>query len=364
MIWIYTTETLLYLCFSLLMGSLLIHLVPEHRKPDLKISKRVLQISILGITLLSAAPVIRLVLFLYEDIGLMLTIQNVIGEFEVGQAWSLTVWVSLFFYLFVSIVPVFKSKVFIGISLAFTFTLLMALGWGSHSASLTDWSGFVFHTLHFTAVTVWVGILLIVSWFSIGSQNWLAFLKWFTPVAISCLAVIIGSGIFIMTLAVDVADYQDAWMMPYGQAILLKHLTVIPVLLFAFINGILIRRKLQRGEETNPIPWTKAESLVLLLVFAATGVLGQQEPPHSIESFLRGNGASKLFVYFHTGPIDPAMHLQFELNLPGLLFLLLGATFGGFVVFCFKQKVPAYISLLMGLFCILSFYVGLMTSIQ
>lgn len=364
MIWIYMTETLLYLCFSLLIGSLVVQLVPDHLKPDLKISKRVLQVSILGIAFLSAAPVLRLILFLYEDIGLLLTIQNIIGEFEVGKAWTVTVFTSLFFYLFVSLVPVFKSRLYTGIALAFAFILLLAVGWASHAASLTDWSGFAFHTLHFTAVTVWVGILLVVSWFSTTSQNWLAFLKWFTPVALSCLAIVIGSGIFIMTLAVDLTDYQDAWMMPYGQAILLKHLLVIPVLLFASINGIWIRRKLERGEGVNPLPWVKAESVVLLLVLAATGVLGQQEPPHSIESYLRGTGASKLFDYFYAGPIDPAMHLQFDLNLLGSLFFVLGAVFGFLGIYCFKQKAPAYISLLMGLFCVLTFYVGLMTSIQ
>lgn len=177
MIWIYVSETLLYLCFSLLIGSLVIQLVPSHLKPHLKISKRVLQVAILGIAFLSAAPVIRLILFLYEDIGLLLTTQNVIGEFEVGQAWTVTVFISVFFYLFVSLVPVFKRKVFIGIALVFSFILLLAVGWASHAASLTDWSGFVVHTLHFTAVTVWVGLLLVVSWFSTTAQNWLSFLN-------------------------------------------------------------------------------------------------------------------------------------------------------------------------------------------
>lgn len=364
MIWVYVTETFLYLCFSLLVGSLVIHLVPDHLKPDMRISKRVLQVSILGIAFLSAAPVIRLILFLYEDVGLLLTIQNIVREFEVGKAWTVTVFTSLLFYLFVSLVPVFKSRRFIGIALAFTFVLLLAVGWASHAASLTDWSGFVFHTLHFTAVTVWAGILLVVSWFSITSKNWLAFLKWFTPVALSCLALVIGSGIFIMNLAVDITEYQDAWMMPYGQAILIKHLLVIPLLLFASINSIWMRRKLKHKEEVNPLPWVKAESIVLLLIFGATGVLGQQEPPHSIESYLRGSGASKLFDYFHAGQIDPAMHLQFDFNVLGLLFFVLGAVFGFLSIYCFKQKAPAYISLLTGLFCVLTLYIGLMTSLS
>lgn len=364
MIWIYVTETLLYLCFSLLIGTLVIQLVPSHLKPHLKINKRVLQVAILGIAFLSAAPVIRLILFLYEDIGLLVTTQNVIGEFEVGQAWTVTVFISVFFYLFVSLVPVFKRKAFIGIALVFSFILLLAVGWASHAASLTDWSGFVVHTLHFTAVTVWVGLLLVVSWFSTTAQNWLSFLKWYTPVALSCLAIVIGSGIFIMTLAVDVTEYQDAWMMPYGQAILLKHLLVLPVLLFAWINGVWMRRKLQRGEDINPVPWSRAESVVLLLIFAATAVLGQQEPPHSIEAYLKGSGASDLFRYFYSGQIDPAMHLQVDFTLLGSLFFGVAVIFGFLVLYCFKQKAPSFVSLLMSLFSVLALYVGLMMSIS
>lgn len=363
MIGVYVTEALLYLCFSLLVGTLLIHLVPPHLKPPLKLSKRVLQVSILGIVLLSAAPVVRVILFLYEDIGLLLTIRNVIGEFAVGKAWTLTIIVSLFFYLFVSVIPVLERKAFIAAALAFTAVLLVALGWASHSASLTDWSGLVFHTLHFAAVTVWVGLLLVVSWFSTSTQNWLPFLKWYTPVALSCLAVVIGSGLFIMTLAVELTEYQETWMMPYGQALLLKHLMVLPVLLFALINGVWIRRKLQRGSGINPLPWAKAESVILLLIFITTGVLGQQEPPHSIETYLRSSGPSKIFDYFYSGRIDPAMTLQFGFNLLSMLFLLVAAVFGFLVVYCFKQKMPARVSLVMSLCCVFTMYLGLMTSI-
>ena len=363
MLWIYLTEALLYLCFSLLMGALLIHLVPINRRPDIRISRRLLQISILGIVFLSAAPVIRLILFLYEDVGLWLTIQNIIGEFEVGRAWSVTVFTALFFYLFVSTVSIFRRKLYIGISLVFTMTLILALGWASHSASLTDWSGFAVHTLHFTAVTVWAGILLIVSWFSTNQQNWQAFLSWFTPVALSCLAIVIGSGLYIMTLAVDLAEYQNAWMIPYGQAILWKHLLVIPVLIFAAINGIWIRRKLQRNDKINPLPWAKAESIMLVLVFAATAVLGQQEPPHSIESYIRGSGASPLFSYFYNGEVDPAMNLAFGFNFLSLSFFAVAAFFVFLVIYGLKRSVPVSVAFAMSLLGALSLYLALMSGI-
>ena len=90
MIWIYISESLLYLCFSLLMGAFIIQLIPERLKPEIRIPKRLIQLAVLGIVFFSAAPVIRVILFLYEDIGLMLTMQNVLGGFEVGKAWTVT----------------------------------------------------------------------------------------------------------------------------------------------------------------------------------------------------------------------------------------------------------------------------------
>lgn len=110
MILIYLSETLLYLCFSLITGSLILSLIPGSRKPEITIRKRWIQISILGIVIFSLFPVIRLVLFLYEDIGLWVTIQNVISTFEVGQAWSFTLFVSIAFYLYVSIFSIFTKK--------------------------------------------------------------------------------------------------------------------------------------------------------------------------------------------------------------------------------------------------------------
>ena len=78
MIWIYISESLLYLCFSLLMGAFIIQFIPERLKPEIRISKRLIQLAVLGVVFFSVAPVIRIILFLYEDIGLMLTMQNVL----------------------------------------------------------------------------------------------------------------------------------------------------------------------------------------------------------------------------------------------------------------------------------------------
>ena len=45
-----------------------------------------------------------------------------------------------------------------------------------------------------------------------------------------------------MTIVVDYKDYANSWMLPYGQALLIKHLLIIPLLAYAFINSVLIRK--------------------------------------------------------------------------------------------------------------------------
>lgn len=363
MIWSYLSESILYLCFSLLMGAFLIQFIPVQSKPEIHISKRLIQLSVLGVVFFSVAPVVRIILFLYEDIGLIITMQNVLGGFEVGKAWNLTIILSVFFYLFVSLFPVLKSKILSGIALAFTLVLILALGWASHAATLTEWSGFVIHSLHFLAVTVWIGILFIVGWCSKNQKNWLSYLNWFTPLAIVCFLTIAGTGLFIMTLVIDVNEYADSWMVPYGQALLMKHLTIIPVLFFAFINGFWIRRKLKRQEQINPTALLKFESILLFFTFVFTGVLGQQEPPHSIEITLAGSGPSAIFAYFYSGVIDPSMSLQLGLNTLNILFFIVAIIFMWLILYSFRKKTPAVIPFFMGLFCVLSLYFGLMASI-
>lgn len=364
MIWVYISESLLYLCFSLLMGAFIIQFVPVQFKPTIHISKRLIQLAVLGVVFFSAAPVIRIILFLYEDIGLFATMESVLSGFEVGMAWNLTVILAIFFYLFVSLFPVLKNKVLSGIALAFTLVLLLALGWASHAASLTEWSGFAFHSLHFLAVTVWVGILLIVGWCSKDQLNWANYVKWFTPLAIVCFLTIAATGFFLMTLVIDVKEYGDAWMVPYGQALLMKHLTLVPVLFFAIINGFWIRRKLKRQEQVNTIAWLKVESILLFFTFVFTGVLGQQEPPHSIEITLAGSGPSPIFDYFYSGVIDPAMSLQFGLNTIAILFFAVAIIFMWLIMYSFRKKTSAAIPFFMGMFCVISLYFGLMASVQ
>lgn len=81
-----------------------------------------------------------------------------------------------------------------------------------------------------------------------------------------------------MTLVIT--DYTNSWLFPYGQALLIKHILIIPLLIYAIINGIFVKRKIKRDPNFNPKTWTRIECIIILLIFTVTAVLGQQAPPN------------------------------------------------------------------------------------
>lgn len=357
------TETLLYLCFSLLMGTFLIALVRSQSKPDIKVPKGVLMAAAGGIGIFSFVPVLQLILYLYQDVGLGQTFQSVLFTFEVGKAWVLTYLLSNLLFIYIIWFDYRSKRLYALGGVFITFILILALGWSSHASSLDQWKGFITHSAHFTAVCIWIGILITVSWFSKNSHNWLNFLKWFTPVALICFMITTGTGLVLMTFVMDFRDYANTWMIPYGQALLIKHLLIIPLILYAGINSALIRRKLKTDTDFNPVPWTKVESTVILLIFAATAALGQQSPPHDIETTVK-SGVSKLFALFYQGQIDSAMPVQITLNITSIALGVVALLFLVLIVISYIKRTAAFLSFLMSIMFVASTYLFLLLSIK
>ncbi|MFF2754543.1 copper resistance D family protein [Psychrobacillus sp. NPDC058041] len=286
----------------------------------------------------------------------------VLFTFEVGKAWIFTFIVATILFIFLLSFKDQTNRKFLIVGLILTFLLILGLGWASHATSIEHLKGFITHTTHFTAVTVWIGILLMVSWFSKGTSNWLNFLKWFTPVAAVCFGITIISGLVLMTFVVDFASYTDTWMLPYGQLLLIKHLLIIPLLVYATINSIFIKKKLQTDLSFNPKPWTRVESLVVLLIFSVTAALGHQSPPS--ESTFKNEGPSKLFSYFYQGQNLQAFHVELTLNATGLSLLILSILFIWLTIYAFLKKAPAFTTFLLSILFVFSGYLALIWSIK
>ncbi|RSK47928.1 copper resistance D family protein [Bacillus canaveralius] len=356
------SDTLLYLCFALLIGSFLLYLVPAGKRPDIHVPKGVLMAATGGIAIFSFIPVLSLILHLYQDIGLSQTTQSVLFTFEIGKAWIFTYLISNILFIYIVWFDYRKKQLYAYVGIFFTVVLILALGYSSHATSIVEWKGFLTHTSHFTAISVWVGILIIVSWFSKDHSNWLRFLKWFTPVAMVCFTVTIISGLILMSVVTDFKDYTNAWMIPYGQALLIKHLLIVPLLVYATMNSLFIKNKLRSDENFNPKPWTKIESVVILLIFSATAAMGQQSPPH--ETLVTDTSVSKLFKIFYQGEFQPGMTVQLILNTTSVSLIILSVLFLVLALFTLIKKAPAMLSFCMSILFVLSSYLSLIISIQ
>ncbi|NCT39950.1 hypothetical protein GTW56_29940 [Bacillus sp. EB93] len=54
-------------------------------------------------------------------------------------------------------------------------------------------------------------------------------LKMVHTTAIICLGLTILSGFLIMSLIVEAKDYANSWVLNYGQALLIKHVIIVPI---------------------------------------------------------------------------------------------------------------------------------------
>ncbi|MEM5017966.1 CopD family protein [Metabacillus indicus] len=346
-------EGITYILFSFLIGHVVLQLVPASKKPEMAVPKKYLLLSVVLIIGLTFLPVLKVILSFYQAAGISQTVQSVLMDFQIGQSWMLTAAAAIVLWL---VLYLDGPKFIQGMLLLF---MIFALGYASHAASLSFWAGMASHSIHFLAVALWAGVLLNAAWFTIHPENLQSFLKWFTPFAAVCFAVLTAAGLFVMNMMVDLRDYVQAWPLSYGQVILLKHLSIIPLLVFAFLNGF-VRKK---AGETVTFAWIRAESLIIGAVFFLTGFLGTQAPPHDVNVTLRSEGAAPLFEWVK-GTIEPQGTLSLHFSIDGILLLFMAGLFLGMIVLSFMKKRNAYAAVVLALLFIVSAYLGLMSGVS
>ncbi len=140
--------------------------VPRTVQPKIYVPLGVLVMAIIGIAIFSFFPILQNILFLSTRIGFTEAFQSVLFTFETGKAWMLTLIVSTVIFLFILMFDEQRNKLYGFVGLALSIVLILTLGWSSHASSIDRVWGFIGDSLHLLAVSVWVGILFVVSWFS------------------------------------------------------------------------------------------------------------------------------------------------------------------------------------------------------
>lgn len=350
------SHAILYVSFALLTGSFILFLVPASYKPSLHISARLLKLSTLSLPVLTFFPVLDVALFIAPRFGLIEALLIVITTYTIGNAWLATVTTSLLLLLTFTL----KKKTLAAV-LALTFTLaaMLTVAWASHAASINFTVGVISDFLHLLAVSVWVGILLVIGWCATNSDNWLAFLKWFSLVAISCLSLTALSGVLLMDVLVD--SYIKSWTVNYGLGLFMKHLFLLPLMFFALANAFLVKFKQSRDPNFNPLHWIRAEGLILLTMFIITAFFSQQSPAHG--NFLTSDAISPLFKLFYDGPVDMTSRIIFDAN-PGSVGFFFGAILStALMVVSIFKKTPSWVSYLLGCLVVTCLFMMVMLAV-
>lgn len=358
---IYITEGLLYVCFALFTGHLVMEWIPADKRPIAFLPARWLYVLLTGVMALSLIPLIDNTLFFAEqlDMGFMMTFGQMLQKMEIGKGWLITValvaaQMTLLF---------FKKHVhrieYLVISTALLLGLSFSFSWSSHVSYIKQTPGFLAHSLHFLSIMVWVGGLLTVGCFGRRDADWKGFLRWFTPLSLTCLLLSSISGLIVMNLLVS--DVVTSWVFSYGQALLWKHIFVLLLIATAFINGVLIRNRLLREPLYDPLPWFRLEGVTGLTIFVATAIMGQQEPPHDVALSLESLDPSPLFLWLYPEGADTKLQLQFTATSWGFAALAVVLLLAMIVMFI--RRLPVTYAAAAGLLFAISAYAAIMRSL-
>lgn len=329
---------LLFICVTVVVGFLLVETIPQNYKPEVVTPWSFIRWLVVLIAVLSFVPVWNIISVFSADLGFWVTFESVMFTFREGTAYWLTLGICV--SLFISL---FGSKTMKGPKAILIWFLLILLvyvqGMGSHASTLISWGSWA-QTIHLASIYAWVGPVFVVAWFAKTDEHWKEFLRWFTPVSILCVIALSASGWALM--GVIVPEYRNAWMLPYGQALLLKHLIYVPVLLTAFCNGILSKQIGNKGH-FNPRPWLRAEGILLLLIFLMSGTLSVSTPPHDVSLTLNEAHASALFQWFLNEPLDKNLDVIMEMGpVQYMMAAVAAAGLAGVLVTFLRRKHALY----------------------
>ncbi|MCA0972236.1 hypothetical protein LCM20_16630 [Halobacillus litoralis] len=346
------TEALIYVCFAVLMGHSILGLVPADRRPAFRVPNGLLLASALGIGILSFGPVLRILLFFSQNGNFPFA--NVVLDSRPGMVWLITFVASVLYVVFLAMSEGDSSKRTSILSLAGVVILIVMTSFSGHVASTAPVIGVIAQSMHITSMAAWAGILLIMAWFARNKANWSAFLSWYTPFSIGSMILLTAAGLILMQYTVP--EYWNSWLLPYGEALLLKHLLYAGVLTIAAVNAFLLKKGMFPS-------WLRAESIVIGLIFLVTGFMGQSSPPLDVSETVQSQGVSPLFSALYQGIWQPAMSVQVELTTSSLFWLGITAVLAICQYLVLRERKSAFLYALLVCGIVLSLFMTIMLAI-
>lgn len=353
------TEPLLYFAYALLAGLTVMALIPRSRTPGVSVPVWLGPAASITVAACSFIPLLKIIMFFKDDIGFWQSFKSIMFKFSEGEHYAWILVLSIVMAVLTVTVRRNPGSMLRWLMPVALLGIAAAMSSFNHAASLFESVGQLAFFGHFTAMAIWSGTLLLAGWFGKELDRWDAFLRWFHPMAIICVIIVIGSGLFLMTGVTP--DPVNSWALSYGQALLVKHILILPLLLFGFVNGYMVRRKLSRDRSFRPQRWAKSEAILIGLVYIVTGYMNQQPAPHEVADTLVVYGPAPTFEWFHPGYASGS--LTFGWSWYGIVSLGIGLVLLWNVIRAFRKNRSALEGLLSGLAAAILLYSGLMFSV-
>lgn len=347
------SQFLLYISLALLMGTFILYCVPETVRPKIDISAKWLIGSAVILPVVTFVPNIQLLTILTPQFGFVESLGMLLMKFKVGHSWLAVIGFTIILLIMIRQFMKKPSKLIAVMSIFILIAFMAAIGYISHAGSMTGIVGSVLDFVHLLAVSVWLGILILMSFFSKDAQNWDAFLKWFSPVALVAFTSVALTGV-LMTDTI-VPGYVTSWSSNYGQFLFIKHVLLVPLTVIILANSLLIKLKMDKPL-FEPRTWVRIETVLLVLILFITALYSEQQPPSFYVQEI-----SPFFEMFYRSSIEAGMRGYLQMTGIGLGFFLLTALFIGLVIVSYIKQLPVVVSAAMTFALALCFYMGFMS---
>lgn len=347
------SQFLLYVSLALLMGTFILYCIPETIRPKIDISAKWLIVSAVILPIVTFVPNIQLLTILTPQFGFIESLGMLLMKFKVGHSWLAVIGFTIILLIMIRQFMKKPSKLIAVMSIFILIAVMAAIGYISHAGSMTGIVGSVLDFVHLLAVSVWLGILVQMSFFSKDAQNWDAFLKWFSPVALVAFTSVALTGV-LMTDTI-VPGYVTSWSSNYGQFLFIKHVLLVPLTVIILANSLLIKLKMDKPL-FEPRTWVRIETVLLVLILFITALYSEQQPPSFYVQDI-----SPFFEMFYRSSIEAGMRGYLQMTGIGLGFFLLTALFIGLVIVSYIKQLPVVVSAAMTFALALCFYMGFMS---
>ncbi|MGE7981665.1 copper resistance D family protein [Solibacillus sp. NPDC093137] len=347
------SQFLLYVSLALLMGTFILYCIPETIRPKIDISAKWLIVSAVILPIVTFVPNIQLLTILTPQFGFIESLGMLLLKFKVGHSWLAVVGFTIILLIMLRQFMKKPSKLISVMSIFILIAIMAAIGYISHAGSMTGIVGSALDFVHLLAVSVWLGILVLMSFFSKDAQNWDAFLKWFSPVALVAFTAVALTGV-LMTDTI-VPGYVTSWSSNYGQFLFIKHVLLVPLTVIILANSLLIKLKMDKPL-FEPRTWVRIETVLLVMILFITALYSEQQPPSFYVQEI-----SPFFEMFYRSSIEAGMRGYLQMTGIGLGFFLLTALFIALVIVSYIKQLPVVVSAAMTFALALCFYMGFMS---